>query len=469
MVGKSYFKGYKTYTLKSRPLAKGVGSGRIATTNYMEFHRTVLPNGLRVLTIPMSSFESVTVLVMVKAGSRYETRENNGISHFLEHMAFKGTEKRPSAIAISTLIDGIGGEFNAFTGKEVTGYYIKSSANHIDLCMDVLSDMLMHSLFDPKEIDKERGVILEEINLYEDTPARKIGDIYERLLYKDTPMGWDISGEKDVIRKIQREDFLFYMSSLYSADNIVIVVAGGIDSAKAKELVNNHFGDMNKFNTLNYTKVVENQEKPAVFIKRKTTEQVHIALGVRTVPLEHRDRYPLSLLSAILGGGMSSRLFHEVREKRGLAYYVRSSSEHYQDCGSLVSMAGVDPKRVEEAIKVMVQEYGKIRNSKSEIRNEEVTKAKKFLKGHLVLELEDSRAVAGFYGSQEMLEKKIDTPEEVIAKTKSVSLEDVERVAKRYFVNKGLNLAVIGNFPSPSADGEGQLPDGQKFEKLLRL
>ena len=365
-------------------MAKNHGSGRIGVWTsdvpwkldflqlgalYMNFHRSVLPNGLRVITVPMPSFESLTVLVMVGAGSRYENKKNNGISHFLEHMGFKGTRKRPSAIEISTLIDGIGGEFNAFTGKEVTGYYIKSSANHIDLCMDVLSDMLTNSLFNPKEIDKERGVILEEINLYEDTPARKIGDIYERLLYKDTSMGWDISGEKDVIRKIQREDFLKYMESLYSADNITVVVAGGIDSAKAEFLVEKYFGKMKKFSTLKYARVVENQKKPELLIKKKTTEQVHIAVGVRAVPIDHPDHYPLSILSAILGGGMSSRLFHEVREKRGLAYYVRSSIEYYQDCGSLVSVSGVDPKRVDEAVKVIIEEYRKVQSSKFKVRN----------------------------------------------------------------------------------------------------
>ncbi|MEK7533776.1 MAG: pitrilysin family protein [Patescibacteria group bacterium] len=424
----------------------------------MNFQRKVLSNGLRILTIPMPSFESVTVLVMVGAGSRYETKLNNGISHFLEHMAFKGTTKRLSAIQISTLIDGIGGEFNAFTGKEATGYYIKSSSNHIDLSLDVLSDMLQNSLLNRTEIDKERGVILEEINLYEDTPARKIGDIYERLLYGDTPMGWDIAGEKDVIRKIQREDFLSYMSSLYSADNIAVVIAGGIDSIKAQNLVDKYFGKMLRFNSLRYSKVLESQTKPKVLIKEKKTEQAHIALGVRTVPLEHKDQYPLSILAAVLGGGMSSRLFHEVREKRGLAYYVRSSSDHYSDCGTMVSMAGVDPKRVEEAVVVILDEYHKISNIKYQISNKELQKAKEFLKGHLVLELEDSRAVAGFYGSQELLEKRIDTPDEVIAKVNKVTLEQVEEIAKKYFVKSRLNLAAIGNFPN-----------GQKFEKLLEL
>ena len=424
----------------------------------MKFQRSVLGNGLRILTIPMPSFESVTVLVMVNAGSRFETKRNNGISHFLEHMAFKGTKKRPSAIEISSLIDGIGGEFNAFTGKETTGFYIKSSSNHLDLSLDVLSDMLNNSLLNPKEIDKERGVILEEINLYEDTPARKIGDIYERLLYGDTPMGWDIAGEKDVIKKIQKEDFLSYMKSLYSADNITVVVAGGINSKKATELIEKYFGKMSKFATLRYKKVVEDQKKPKVFLKQKKTEQAHIMIGFRTVPLEHKDHYALSVLSAVLGGGMSSRLFHEVREKRGLAYYVRTSSDHYTDCGSLVSTAGVDPKRVEEAVAVIVEQYNGISNFKFPISNEELKKAKEFLKGHFVLELEDSRAVAGFYGSQELLEKKIDSPEEIIEKIKKVTLEEVQAAAKRYFVNNGLNLAAIGNFA-----------DGQRFEKLLHL
>lgn len=424
----------------------------------MKFNRTVFSNGLRVLTIPMPSFESATVMVMVGAGSRYETRFNNGISHFLEHMAFKGTKKRPTAMAISSLIDGIGGEFNAFTGKETTGYYIKSAADKIEISLDVLSDMLMHSKFDSAEIEKEKGVILEEINLYEDTPVRKIGDIYERLLYGDTPMGWDIAGEKDVIKKVQRSDFLSYISKLYSAGNITVVIAGGIDVPKIEELINKYFGKMSKFDTLRYKKVVKKQEKPELLIKQKKTEQVHVALGVRTVPLEHADRYPLEVLAAILGGGMSSRLFHEVREKRGLAYYVRSSADHYQDCGSLVSLAGVDPKRVKEAIVVILDQYHRISNFQFPISNKELKKAKEYLKGHLVLELEDSRSVAGFYATQELLEKKIDNPDGAIKKIDSVTAEQIENAARKYFVNKGLNLAVIGNFPS-----------GQEFEKLLKL
>ena len=225
----------------------------------MQFQRNVLPNGLRVLTIPMPSFKSVTSMILVGAGSRYETKQNNGVSHFLEHMGFKGTKKRPSALEISSLIDGIGGEFNAFTGKETTGYYIKSSVSHLNLSLDVISDMIQNSLFKDEEINKERGVIIEELNLYEDTPARKIHDIYENLLYGDSPMGWDIGGRKDVIRKLAREDFISYMDSLYSADNMVVIVAGGIESDKTTQIVSKFFANMKSFDVKRYRKVIQKQ------------------------------------------------------------------------------------------------------------------------------------------------------------------------------------------------------------------
>ena len=424
----------------------------------MTYNRKVLKNGLRVITIPMPSFESATVMVMVGAGSRYETAKNNGISHFLEHMAFKGTKKRPTAKIIAETIDGIGGEFNAFTSKELTGYYVKSAVNHVDLCMDVLSDMLQNSKLESQEIEKERGVILEEINLYEDTPSRKIGDVYENLLYGDTPMGWDIAGRKEVIKSITRKDFIDYMQSLYSADNITLVVAGGVKPAEIEEIAESYLGKMTSFDTLRYEKLVENQVKPALYIKQKNTEQVHVAIGFRTVPINNEEKHPLSVLSAILGGGMSSRLFSEVREKRGLAYYVRTSSEHYQDAGNIVSTAGLDPKRAEEGIAVIIQEYAKFANGKAKLTAKELAKAKEYLKGHLVLELEDSRSVAGFYAQAELLEKKIETPEKLIEKINKVTAADVESVAQKYFKQETLNLAIIGNFT-----------DRQKFEKLLKL
>lgn len=424
----------------------------------MQFQKKILPNGLRVLTIPMPSLESATVMVMVAAGSRYENVKNNGISHFLEHMAFKGTEKRPSALAISSLIDGMGGEFNAFTGKETTGYYIKSTKDRIETSLDLLSDMLLHSKLDPKEIDKERGVITEEINMYEDMPARKIGDIYEELLYGDTPMGWDIAGRKENIQTISREDFVSYMDSLYSANNMTVVVAGGIDEAKTVELVEKYFSAMKTFEPAKFDNVNDAQTKPAVLVKTKQTEQVHLALGVRTISIESPKRYPLSVLSAIIGGGMSSRLFHEIREKRGLAYYVRTGTDEYADVGTIVTTAGVDPKRVNEAIEVMVAEYNAIGKGALNLADEELQKAKEFLKGHLVLDLEDSRSVAGFYAHQELLEERIENPDEVVEQIENVTKEDIEAVGKEFFKQETMNLALIGNFA-----------DGQKFEELLKL
>ncbi len=429
----------------------------------MKFKKTTLKNGLRVLTSPMPSFESATVLVMVGAGSRYETKLNNGISHFLEHMAFKGTKKRPSAVEISGLIDSIGGEFNAFTSKEYTGYYIKSAKSNIELSFDLLSDMVQNSILLDKEIEKEKGVILEEINLYEDTPMRNIGDVYERLLYGDSPMGWDTAGEKDIIKKITREDFLAYFKALYSPSNMTIVAAGGADERKILPLANKYFSSMESFETLRPLPVEEKQKGAQVHIKPKKTEQAHLAMGIRTVPLDSPEKYPLSVLSSILGGGMSSRLFHEVREKRGLAYYVRTNSDQYTDAGSLVATAGVDPKRIDEAIEVMISEFVDLRDGKKKIGKDELKKGKEFLKGHLVLELEDSRSVSIFYATQELLEKEIDNPAEVLSKIDKVTVDDVMDVAKKYFSSAGLNLAIIGNFDPSASSGK------KRFEKLLKL
>lgn len=432
----------------------------------MRFNKQILSNGLRLITVPMPSFESATVLVMVGAGSRYENKQNNGISHFLEHMAFKGTEKRPTAMDISSLIDGMGGEFNAFTGKETTGYYIKASKNNVELCLDVLSDMLMNSKLDQIEIDKEKGVILEEINLYEDTPMRKIGDIYEQLLYGDTPLGWDIAGKKEIIKKITRHDFVDYMESLYSADNMTVVVAGGIDEREVSALVDTYFNSMKQFATLKAPAIHEHQEKPEIYIKEKKTEQIHIAMGIRTVPVDDPKKYPLEVLSAILGGGMSSRLFHEIREKRGLAYYVRSHSDHYKDAGSFVTLAGIDPKRVIEAVQVLAEEYVKVKDGKLDLTEDELTKAKEFLKGHFVLELEDSRSVASYYAHQELLEEEQLNPDEVLAKLDAITVDEIVEVGKTYFRNSTLNLALIGDFPSSESDKNS---DRQKLTEIVKL
>jgi predicted Zn-dependent peptidase len=433
----------------------------------MKFQKKVLSNGLTVISVPMPSFESATALILVGAGSRYETKKNNGISHFLEHMAFKGTKSRPTYMEIAGIVDGMGGEFNAFTSKEYTGYYVKAGKNNIEVILDLLSDMTQNMLLDTTEIDKEKGVIIEEKNLYEDTPMRHIGDVYEGLLYGDTPLGWDTVGEsKEVIRALTREDFVNYMKSLYSPDNMTVVFAGGIDPKVMEKLAKKYLGALTKFKTIKPLAASDKQSKPQVAIKHKKTEQAHLAIGVRTVSLSHKDKYPLNVLASILGGGMSSRLFSEVREKRGLAYYVRATSDHYTDAGSLFVTAGIDPKRIDEAIQVIISELADLRDERKPISKEELKKAKEYLKGHLVLELEDSRSVSIYYATQQILEKSIDNPDETLKKIDKVTVDEVLRVAKKYLTEKTLNFAVIGNF---GENKDKEAANKKRFEKLLKL
>ena len=424
----------------------------------MKYNKKILKNGLTVITSEMPSFESATALVMVGAGSRYENKKNNGISHFLEHMAFKGTKSRPTFMEVAGVVDGIGGEFNAFTNKEYTGYYIKAGKNNIEISLDLLSDMLQNPLLDAVEIEKEKGVIIEEINLYEDTPMRKIADIYESLLYGDTPLGWDIAGEKDIIRSITRKDFVSYFDSLYSSSNMTVVLAGGIEREAAEKLVEKYFVNMKPFKTPKPPKIKENQKVPKTLVRHKKTEQAHLALGVRTVPLDSPERYPLFVLASLLGGGMSSRLFSEVREKRGLAYYVKAASDQYTDAGSLVITAGVDPKRAEEAVEVIISELKNLTSGKKKIKAPELKKAKEMIKGHMVLELEDSRSVSIFYATQTVLREEVLNPDQVLKKIDRVTERDVMKVAKKYLSDKTLNLAMIGDFK-----------DKKKFERLLKL
>lgn len=420
-------------------------------------------NGLKLITIPMPGVKSATVMVLVGAGSRYETKNINGLSHFLEHMAFKGTKKRPSALIISSTIDSIGGEFNAFTGKDHTGFYVKSAATHVPLVVDVLSDMILNPLLNQEEIEREKGVIIEEIHMYEDTPMRSIGDIYEELMYGDTPLGWDTAGKPEIIRSIQRQHFVDYMDAYYRPNNAVMIVAGGIgQNSEHKsqnsivDFVGEKLQDWKKHDTQHFLAQSDKQAKPQVKVKYKNTEQAHLSLGVRAYKIDHPKKYALSVLSAILGGGMSSRLFIEVRERRGLAYYVRSDASHYADVGNFVTQAGIDVKRIDDAINVIKEQYFGIVTGKLKIKSEELTKAKEYLKGRLTLDLEDSRDVAGFYGTQEILKRKIRTADEVMKKTDTVTLDEVHEVAREIFVQNHLNLAIIGPYK-----------EEERFRKLL--
>ena len=422
----------------------------------IDIKKQTIKNSLRVLTAEMKSVKSATVLLLVKAGSRYETKNLNGIAHFAEHMFFKGTKKRPTAVEIASLIDGLGAEFNAFTSKEYTGFYIKAASSQLELVTEVLSDMLLNSKFDQQEIDRERNVIAEELRMYLDTPMRYVGDIYEELLYGDQPLGWDTVGTLESLANIQRDDFLTYNSKYYLGQNMIFVVGGDVSESRSKELAEKYFADLPNKPSPSFLPVKFEQKQPGIRLFYKDSEQAHLCLGVRAFPMGNPDRYKLAVLNAILGSSMSSRLFIQLRERRGLAYYVRSGNEEYYDAGSFASQAGVEPKNINEALKIVLSEFAKIAVEKP--GEEELKKAKESLKGRLVLELEDSREVSTMAGLQELLEGKIRTPETIMAEVDKVSAEDVVEVAKKIFVNKGLNLAIIGPFKE-----EGQFIKDLKF------
>jgi predicted Zn-dependent peptidase len=411
----------------------------------MEYHLKTLANGLPVIYIDTKAFPTLTTLLLVGAGSRYEHEKNNGIAHFFEHMAFKGSAKYPNSFVISSTIESLGGVFNAFTSKDHTGYWIKAPTEDFETVVDVLSDMVLKPLLVEDEIEREKGVIVEEINLYEDTPYRKVNELFEELLYRGNPLGYDIAGTKETVRSFNRETFVDYIGQLYHPKNSVLVVAGGIqDEAKTHALVEQKFKDWQPGTVSTFTQVTEAQQKPAMLVRYKKTEQAHFCIGFRSFSLFDARKHPLSILSAILGGGMSSRLFIEVRERRGLCYYISTGREMYHDVGNFVTQAGVtnSVEKVKEAVKVILEEHQKIVNG--QITEEEVEKAKEFIKGRFMLSLEDSQSVASFFGGKQILEQKIETPEEVIKKLQSVTRDEVVAVAKDVIRKETLNFAMIG-------------------------
>ena len=417
------------------------------------FERTMLPNGLRVLTATVPQAQSVSCFVMLAAGSRYETRESNGIAHFAEHMFFKGTERRPTAREIAGEVDAIGGEFNAFTGKEYTGYYVKCAAEHRDVALDVIVDMLRNSRFDPNEIEREKGVIIEEMNMYADTPRDFVDGVYEELVYGDHPLGWDVIGRKETVQNATRETFLGYLGQWYKPSRMVVGV-GGRTGDGLLERIEELLGELDDAPTGSPLPAQPLPNGSRVKVHTKASDQAHIVLGVRSRPIVDPDRYVLMVLSTVLGGGMSSRLFSEVRERRGLAYYVFATNHSYTDAGSLYSQAGVDIDRIDEAIETVAAELKKI--AAEAVPAEELRKAKNFTKGRFVLQIESPHGLIMFGLRREVLEGNATEPEEVLAGLEAVTAEDVQRVAGELIADQALRLAVIGPFE-----------DAARFEQLL--
>jgi predicted Zn-dependent peptidase len=404
-----------------------------------------LSSGLRIVMAPQADAATATVLLLVGTGSKYETKKENGLSHFLEHMYFKGTELRPSARIISEDLDNLGAVSNAFTSHEYTGYYAKGNPKHVATFIDILSDIYLHSTFPEKEIMKEKGVIIEEINMYEDMPQYKVGEQLFALLYGDQPAGWSVLGPKENINRFSRKDFLNYQKEHYTAANTVVVVAGAFDAVTVQKDIKAAFAAISTATVAKgRKKVVDKQSQPQSVLFKKATDQAHMIVGFRSLPIDHPDSAALSLLSTILGGGMSSRLFLQLREEMGAAYYVRAEQESFIDHGILSIAAGIDKDRFAEILSSIITILQEIKTTL--VSAEELHKVKEYTLGMMRLGLESSDSIAGFYGSQILLKGTYKTPEQLTKEYMKVTAADIQRVAKKIFIKKNANLSVIGPF-----------------------
>jgi predicted Zn-dependent peptidase len=424
----------------------------------MHYTRKTLKNGLRVIKIPMSDNPTVTVLVLVEAGSNYETKKQNGLSHFLEHMCFKGTSKRPSAFAIARELDGIGAHYNAFTGPEYTGYYAKSDKRHAEIIFDVVTDVYTDPQFPEAEVAKEKGVVIDEISMYEDLPNEDVGDIFKELLYGDQPAGRKISGTKESVASFTRKDLIDYHKTHYVAPRTTLVVSGSFDDALIDRLIDERWSQLSGDSGPSKQKVVEAQDVPRIILKHKTTDQAHIVIGMYTCDMYSKDIPTLRVLKAVLASGFSSRLFQKIREEMGVGYYVHASQSSFTDHGYFSIATGVDPKRTAEVIRVILEELKRLTHEL--VSDDELKKAKDLIAGSMLLGLESSDDLAEFFGFQEIHHKPLRTADQFIEELRGVTSEAIKAVAGRFFKSEGLNLAIIGPFSKQ---------DGSAFKKLLSL
>jgi predicted Zn-dependent peptidase len=422
----------------------------------MNITKTILPNGVTLVTVPMKDSPAVTVLVMAQTGSKYENKENNGLSHFLEHMVFKGTTKRPTSMDITRELDGLGAQYNAFTSHEYTGYYAKVTSDQAYRALDIVSDIYLNPLFDQKEIDKEKGVIIEEIRMYKDMPHRHVFDVFMELVYGDQPAGWNITGTEETVKSFDHKDFVKYRAEHYTADATTVVVSGSFVEKDMIEKVSEVFSKTPASEKHGKIAVVEHQEKPAVKIEFKETDQTHLVLGVRAPAIKSPEAPALRVMSTILGGGMSSRLFQKLRGEMGVCYYVGSDYDAYTDHGIFAITAGVDTTRAQEVVGVLMEEIKKLRDHG--VTEAELAMAKDYMTGHTMLGLETSDAVAEYCATQQVLKGEIRTPAEALDKIRKVTVADIAKVAQDIFVAKHLNLAMVGKYK-----------DASGFERLLKL
>lgn len=418
------------------------------------YQRTTLDNGLRIVSETMPGTRSVAVSLYVGAGSRYERPEEAGISHLLEHLLFKGTTKRPSAQEISELIEGVGGIMNAGTDRELTVYYAKVARPHFDRAADVLTDMVRNPLIAPEELEKERKVVIEELSSIGDSPAQLVDVLLDETMWPDQPLGRDVAGSEESVLAITREGTVDYLKRQYVPNNIVVAVAGAVEHDEVVAAIRDALGDWKRGKPADWFPAINGQQAPRTAVKYKATEQAHIEIAVHAMSSHDPDRFALDLISVILGEGMSSRLFLELREKRALCYDVHSYASHYLDTGSFAVYAGVDPKKAIESSQALLEELAKIRDDS--VTDEELYKAKELSKGRLLLRMEDTRSVSGWLGGQEMLQGHIKTPDEVVALVEAVTPDDMRRVAKKILDPRMMTMAVVGPFRSD-----------KRFAKLL--
>lgn len=413
-----------------------------------------LKNGIPVIFVPQKGAQSMTLFVFCRVGSRYESKDINGASHFIEHLMFKGTKRRPNTQIISKTLDQYGAEYNAMTSKDFTGYYIKMDAQQTPLAVDLLHDMLFGSLYDPKEIDRERGVIVEEINMYEDNPRMHLEDLLEAALFPNSTLGWNVAGPREVIKTVPREKLIAYRDAYYVPSRLTVAVAGKIESpSSVRRLLEKTFGGV-KEPELPRDRAFEVFQPPTrlmrpLMLQNKQTEQVQLGIAFHGLPLGHRDLPAASLLATILGGTMSSRLFIQVRERRGLCYSIHASHQALEDTGIFAVMAGLDKKRIREAMKTIMEELKKV--TVTGVTPDELRRAKDHIRGRLTLAFEDSSFQADWYGKQWMFRKEIETPEERVKKLNRVTVKDVKRVARAILRPACMASAVIGPFSSKQA------------------
>lgn len=416
------------------------------------FEKRVLKNGVRCVLVPLPSTKAVTILVLFRVGSRYETRDTNGVAHFVEHLMFKGTKKRPSTLHISKELDRFGAEYNAFTGKDLTGYYVKIDRQRLPEAMDILFDMLLHSKFAPEEIDRERKVILEEIKMYRENPLMNIDNLFEEALFSGSTLGWNIAGTPESMAKITRQDIVDFTRDYYRPSRALVIICGNVDEHVFKD-VEAGTRELNEPRLREKKwKEWKTKKQQKINIEFKELEQTQLMLGWPSYGYDD-DRLPaLSILHTVLGGSMSSRLFVAVRERRGLAYAVRTEAGSYEDTGVFAVHAGLDAGRLPEAIKVIRRELARV--VKSGITRHELEDAKNTIKGRTVLNLEESNDLAGWYAKQELFLNKMETPEEKFKKLDAVTRADVLRVAREIIKPSRMSAAIIGPLKDKKKLGE---------------